>query len=455
MAEKARRRILVVEDDELFREAVSNTLRESYDIRVCESGAEALGDLAKYNPELVLLDINLPDINGIDVLSQIKIRHPAVPVIMITAYDSIPQVVESIKNGAFTYLTKPINAKQLTVSIEQAIESAELRRELEHRRKLQLDSGKALRIVGTSSQTEEIRKEIIKVAKTDSTVLIEGETGTGKELVAQLIHAGSERAQEPCVVLNCGAIPANLVESELFGHKKGAFTGAIRDSLGKFRLVHRGTLVLDEISELSPEAQVKLLRVLEEQEFYPVGSSQVVNVDVRIIASTNKSLKEMVEQKKFRQDLRFRLDVFKIKIPPLRERTEDILSLAVYFIEHYSIKAGKKAPKISKEAEEQLLNHTWRGNVRELRNVIERIVLFDDVSIIEKRHLYFIDFTSTTELTAVDIRLPESGFDLEEVEKNLLCQALKLARYNKTKAAKLLHLTPPTFYYRLEKYGLN
>ncbi len=455
MAEKARRRILVVEDDELFREAVSDTLRESYDIRISESGAEALGALAKYKPDMVLLDINLPDINGIDLLSQIKTDHPAVPVIMITAYDSIPQVVESIKKGAFTYLTKPINAKQLTLSIEQAIESSELRGELEHRRKLQLDSGAALRIVGTSLHTEKIRKEISKVAKTDSTVLIEGETGTGKELVAQLIHAGSERAQEPCVVLNCGAIPANLVESELFGHKKGAFTGAIRDSLGKFRLVHRGTLVLDEISELSPEAQVKLLRVLEEQEFYPVGSSQVVKVDVRIIASTNKSLKEMVEQEKFRQDLRFRLDVFKIKIPPLRERTEDILSLAEYFIEQYSRKAGKKAPQISKEAEEQLLNHTWRGNVRELRNVIERIVLFNDVSIIEKRHLYFIDWTPTTELTAADIRLPESGFDLEEVEKNLLCQALKLARYNKTKAAKLLHLTPPTFYYRLEKYGLN
>jgi len=366
-----------------------------------------------------------------------------------------PQVVESIKKGAFNYLTKPINAKHLILSIEQAIESSELRGELEHRRKLQLDSGKALWIVGTSRHTEQIRKEIIKVAKTDSTVLIEGETGTGKELVAQLIHAASERAQEPCVVLNCGAIPANLVESELFGHKKGAFTGAIRDSLGKFRLVHRGTLVLDEISELSPEAQVKLLRVLEEKEFYPVGSSQLVKVDVRIIASTNKSLKEMVEQEKFRQDLRFRLDVFKIKIPPLRERTEDILSLAVYFIEHYSRKAGKKAPQISKEAEEQLLNHTWRGNVRELRNVIERIVLFNDISIIEKRHLYFIELRSTTESTAGDIRLPESGIDLEEVEKNLLCQALKLARYNKTKAAKLLHLTPPTFYYRLEKYGLN
>ena len=455
MAEKARRRILVVEDDELFREAVSDTLRESYDIRLSESGAEALGALAKYKPDLVLLDINLPDINGIDVLSQIKTRHPAVPVIMITAYDSIPQVVESIKKGAFNYLTKPINAKHLILSIEQAIESSELRGELEHRRKLQLDSGKAFRIVGTSHHTEQIRKEISKVAKTDSTVLIEGETGTGKELVAQLIHAGSERAQEPCVVLNCGAIPANLVESEFFGHKKGAFTGAIRDSLGKFRLVHRGTLVLDEISELSPEAQVKLLRVLEEQEFYPVGSSQVVKVDVRIITSTNKSLKEMVQQKKFRQDLRFRLDVFKIKIPPLRERTEDILSLAEYFIEQYSRKAGKKAPQISKEAAEQLLNHTWRGNVRELRNVIERIVLFNDVSIIEKRHLSFIDLTPTTELTAADIRLPESGFDLEEVEKNLLCQALKLARYNKTKAAKLLHLTPPTFYYRLEKYGLN
>ncbi|MCH8021533.1 sigma-54-dependent Fis family transcriptional regulator [candidate division KSB1 bacterium] len=455
MAEKARRRILVVEDDELFREAVSDTLRESYDIRVSESGAEALGALAKYNPELVLLDINLPDINGIDVLSQIKIHHPAVPVIMITAYDSIPQVVESIKKGAFNYLTKPINAKHLLLSIEQAIESADMRGELEHRRKLQLDSGKALRIVGTSRQTEQIRKEISKVAKTDSTVLIEGETGTGKELVAQLIHAGSERAQEPCVVLNCGAIPANLVESELFGHKKGAFTGAHKDSEGKFRLAHRGTLLLDEIGELSSAAQVKLLRVLEEHSFYPVGESQLVKVDVRVIASTNRNLDELVKQGKFREDLLFRINVYPIHIPPLRERPKDIFPLTEFFAEQYSSKANKKKVKFSEGAKELLMQHAWKGNVRELRNVIERVVLFTESSTIMKGDLNFMEFSSPPKSEAGVITLPETGMPLEEVEKSLLLQALELAKHNKTKAAKLLNLTPPAFYYRLEKYGLK
>ena len=446
--------ILIVEDDELFREAMQDTLEQKYTIQMAESAEEALTVLSESSYDLVIIDINLPGKNGIDLLSIIKTRW-SIPVIMITAYDSIPQVVDSIKKGAFDYLVKPINAQELLLSLERALESYELQIELEHRRKLQSFADKSIQIIGSSPETKKLRDEAAKVAQTDATVLLEGETGTGKELVAQLIHTGSPRSQRPCVVLNCGAIPENLIESELFGHSKGAFTGAFQDSMGKFELAHRGTLILDEIGELPMEAQVKLLRVLEEQEFYRVGGSRLIKVDVRVIASTNGNLEELAEEGKFRQDLLFRLNVYRIVISPLRHRQEDIIELAEFFIEKFARKSGRDVPTVTSSAQELLLNHHWRGNVRELRNVVERVVLFSKGNTIEKEHLSFIESTAPSRFSAETVQLPSSGIDLEEVEKSLLLQALKLAKYNKSKAAKLLHLTPPTFYYRLEKYDLK
>ncbi len=447
--------ILIVEDDELFREAIQDTLEQKYTLQMAESAEEALTVLSESSYDLVIVDINLPGKNGIELLAGIKTRWSMLPVIMITAYDSIPQVVDSIKKGASDYLVKPINAQELLLSLERALESYELQIELEHRRKLQSFSDKSIIIIGSSQDTKKLKTEAARVAKTDATILLEGETGTGKELIAQLIHADSPRSQRPCVVLNCGAIPENLVESEIFGHVKGAFTGAFQDSMGKFELAHRGTLILDEIGELPMGAQVKLLRILEEEEFYRVGGSRLIKVDVRVIASTNGNLKELAQEGKFRQDLLFRLNVYRIVISPLRHRQEDIIELAEFFIEKFARKSGRDVPTLTSAAQELLLNHNWHGNVRELRNVVERVVLFSKEKTIEKEHLGFIESTAPSRFSAEAVQLPSSGIDLEEVEKSLLLQALKLAKYNKSKAAKLLHLTPPTFYYRLEKYDLK
>jgi len=446
---------LLVEDDELFLEAVNNFLAEKYNVVFAESAEQALKILATAVPDLILLDITLPEMDGIELLKIIKASSPDLPVIMLTAIGRIPKVVESIKLGAYHYLTKPIDAEELLLTIEQALESSEIRRELEQRRKLQLVKNIEYKIVGASAAINKIKKEIQIVGKEEATVLIEGETGTGKELVARALHASSPRASGSFVAINCGAIPKELMESELFGHAQGAFTGAQKDQIGKFQLAHRGTLLLDEISELSPEAQTKLLRAVEEQEFYPVGSNELVRVDVRIIASTNKNLKELVERKSFREDLFFRLNVYVMALPPLRERSEDIIQLAEHCIEYFNQKFGKKFRAISSEARAILLAHRWPGNVRELRNLIERIILFGEGTVIKKEHLRFLQTSAPSIPEETSFQLPENGMALQAVEKSLILQALKKAQWNKTRAAKLLKLSPATFYYRLKKHGLH
>ncbi len=451
----ARKKILLVEDDELFRDAINNFLTESYDICGAASAEAALEILNNALPELILLDITLPGMDGIAFLKKTKATWPHVPVIMLTAIGQIPQVVESIKLGAENYLTKPIDGDELLVTLERVLEASEIKRELEQRRKLQLTDNQEYQIIGSSTAIEKIRREIQKVGNSDSTVLIEGESGSGKEIVARRIHSCSPRASGPFIALNCGAIPKELMESELFGHKKGAFTGAQRDQMGKFQLAHRGTLMLDEISELPAEAQTKLLRVLDEHEFYPVGSNELVRVDVRIIVATNKRLNELVNRNLFREDLFFRLNVYSISIPPLRNRPEDIIPLAEYFVEKFNRKFGKNFEEISSEAKAILLKHSWKGNIRELRNVIERIILSNEATEISKEHIFFLEGPNPALHLEEPLKLPEEGIDLEEVEKKLMLQALQAAKWNKTKAAKLLNLTPPTFYYRLEKYGLK
>jgi DNA-binding NtrC family response regulator len=450
-----RKSILLVEDDGLFRRSIKNFLEEKYEIWAAESAEDALDILIKSVPTLVLLDITLPGMDGISILKKVKTSWPDLPIIMLTANDRIPTVVESIKLGAFDYLTKPIMIEELLAVIDRAIESAEIKYEIEQRRRLQLITNKEYKLVGTSAALNAIRREIQLVGKSDSTVLIEGETGTGKELVARAIHACSPRASGPFVALNCAAIPRDLMEAEFFGHKKGAFTGAQADEMGKLQLANHGTLLLDEIGELPSDAQTKLLRVLEEQEFYPVGSTKLIKTDVRVIASTNVNLKDLVKQKSFREDLLFRLDVYRIVIPPLRERPKDIVDLACYFLKQFNLKFGKNFQKISPDAKELLLKHPWQGNVRELRNLIERATLYHEEEVLQKAHLGYIQSAPLVTLSEETFKLSEKGIDLNELEKKLLLQALELAKGNKTKAAKLLNLSPPTFYYRLEKYGLK
>lgn len=467
MKENNGRSILLVEDDELFCEAMLDFLSDAFDVLSAETAEKAIKLMTTNPPDLVLLDINLPDMHGIDLLKKIKVLRPELPIIMLTASESIPEVVESIKRGAYDYLTKPVDTDTFIMTLERALEASEIRQELEQRRNLQLATNKEYKLIGNSPALNRIRREITIVGKTNSTVLIQGETGTGKELVARALHDCSPRASNPFVAINCGAIPKELMESELFGHKKGAFTGAQKSSIGKFQLAHRGTLLLDEISEMSEDAQIKLLRVLEEREFYPVGSTELTKVDVRVIASTNRHLKEMAEKGTFRGDLFFRLNVCTLNLPPLRERHDDILDLGNHFLEENNIKFGKSFREISPGARDILLQYPWKGNVRELRNVIERIMLFENGSVVEAEHLDFLSATTPAKPSKQDsvngaarldghlYSLPEDGVDLEKLEKQLMLQALERAKWNRTKAAKLLNLSSPTFYYRMEKYGIK
>ena len=447
--------ILIVEDDRLFRKAILNFLVEKYSVAEADSAEQALEMMKQSLPDLLIIDITLPGLSGIEFLRQVKSEYPEMPAIMLTAMDRIPKVVECIKIGAFDYLTKPVDAEELLLTIDRALESVEIRKELERRKRLQLLENQEIKLVGSSEAMRKLKAELKILGETDATVLIQGETGTGKEVVARAIHAVSPRAAGPFIAINCGAIPKELFESELFGHKRGAFTGADKDQIGKFQLAHHGTILLDEVGEIPLDIQAKLLRVIEEKSFYPLGSNDLVRVDVRIIAATNRDLKKDVEAGRFREDLYFRLNVYTIHIPPLRKRPEDIISLAHHFMEFYNIKFGKKFKSISPEAKAILLQQPWKGNVRELRNTMERIILFGKGTQIKKEHLYFIEQPRQERRAKVQFELPEEGIDLEEVEKNFIKQALELAKYNKTKAAKLLRLSPPTLYYRLQKYGIK
>jgi two-component system response regulator AtoC len=453
--EALRKQVLIVDDDELFRQAMSDYLSDRYTIAVSETAESALMFLSRSEADAVLVDITLPNTDGVGLLKAIRNQWPEIPVIMLTAIDRIQTVVECIKLGATDYLAKPVIVEELVTSIERAIEANEIRKELKRRRDLQIVENREYRLLGQDPSLEKVRKQIQVIAPTDSPVLIIGETGTGKEIVAREIHGRSPRAAEPFVAVNCGAIPKDLFETEFFGHKKGAFTGAQTSEVGKFQLANRGSLLLDEIGELPLYTQSKFLRVLEEQEYYPVGSTQLVHADARVIACTNRELDKMVQDKSFREDLFFRLNVYSIEIPPLRNRPGDIHLLAEHFMNLFNRKFGKQFQQISQDAKQALLQHPWKGNVRELRNIMERVILSEDATTVEKEHLFSIpSFTSKNEEPSA-IELPDSGLDLEQVEKDLILQALKKANGNKTKAARLLNLSPPTLYYRLEKYGIS
>lgn len=454
MDEGHRKRILMIEDDELFRRSTGKILQDQYEVVVAATLHEGMETLSSRSPDLVLLDMMLPDGSGIQFLRRLAESVSQPPVIMLTAIDQISTVVEAMRDGAVDYLTKPVRLEELHLAIDRALRASEMNRELEQRRSLQLASNQEIQLLGEDGSMEKVRQAITKVAPTDATVLIKGETGTGKELVARGIHAASRRASGPFVAINCGAIPKDLFESEFFGHSKGAFTGAERAAMGKLRLAHKGTLLLDEIGELPLDVQVKLLRALEEQQFYPVGANEQVHVDTRVVASTHRDLEAMVEEGTFRQDLFFRLNVFEIELPPLRERGNDILLLAQHFLGYFNRKFSKEFEGFTSDGAAALTTHPWTGNVRELRNVIERVALSESGAAISEDHLGMLrGGKRRTFLESFD--LPDEGLDLEELEKRLLQQALDQAGGNKSQAARLLRMTPPKFYYRLDKYGLE
>ena len=449
--------ILIVDDDRLLQNALHAILSERYSPLVAGSGEEALQVLRTSPVDLVLLDIRLPGMDGIETLRQLKAIDKDLLVIMMTAYEDIQTVITSIKAGAFDYLVKPLEMEMLELVITKALDTLRLKKEVEELRLGHLRRFDPEQVIGESEAMRQVLRFAGKVAQSpDTTVLLEGESGVGKEVIARMIHHLSHRRGKPFVGINCGAISRELLESELFGYEKGTFTGGLNEGKkGKIEMADGGTLLLDEISELLPEAQVKLLRFLEEREFYPVGGTRKKKVDVRIVAATNKGLDSQVRDGLFREDLFFRLNVARITLPPLRARQDDIVPLTRLFMTKFNHKFGKNFHTITPGAEAILTRHPWRGNIRELKNTVERVILLEDGSRILAEHLSFLGAAWLS--TAPDdqqLRLPPEGLQLDQLIKQLLLQALAMSGGNKTNAAKLLGISRPTLIYRLEKHGI-
>ena len=448
-------RILIVDDEEVIRNSIALYLRrEGYQVDVCASGEEGLRRIEEVGPDLVLLDVKLPTLGGVDVLKRAKEVKDALIVIMITAFGSIESAVQAMKAGAYDYITKPLDLDELDVTIKKGLETVRLKKEVSLLRKERLERFNVEYVAAESASMREVEEQIDKIARYDSsTVLIQGESGTGKELVATSIHYKSPRADKPLVVVNCAAIPEELVESELFGYESGAFTGAARQGkLGKFEMAEGGTLFFDEIGELDLAAQVKLLRFLETREFERIGSTKPPRkIEVRVLAATNKRLIDFVNAGSFRLDLYHRLNVMSIVVPPLRERKTDVVKLAKNFIHHNNRQFGKRVHGFTPEAEQALLSYGWPGNVRELKNIMERAVFLCEREVISRNDLAIelpaaADLTPSSPTWAGDTLLP-----LDEVVRRYLREVLKRTAGNKSQAARLLGITRKTLRERLER----
>lgn len=450
--------ILIVDDDRLLQKALNNILRERYDPVIAGSGEEALRLLDKQTVDLALLDVRLPGIDGVETLRRIKAAHKDLLVIMMTAYEDVQTVIASMKLGAHDYLVKPLEMEMFELIVAKALETLQLKKEVEALRQGYRRRFDREQIVGESPAVKQVFEFAAKVAKgDDTTVLIEGESGVGKEVMARMIHHCSSRFDKPFVGINCGAISKELLESELFGYDRGAFTGGLQEGKkGKIEMADGGALLLDEISELHPAAQVKLLRFLEEREFYPVGGARKKKVDVRIIAATNRSLEAQVRAGAFREDLFYRLNVARVIVPPLSQRSADILPLTLLFLDKFNQKFGKRFRRISDEARDMLLSHPWRGNIRELKNAVERVVLMEDSDCLEADHLAFLGPGRQTARPSepMQLRIPPGGLNLDQLTRDLIVQALELSSGNRTKAAKLLGISRPTLIYRIEKHRI-
>ena len=452
-------KILVIDDEPILRDSLRVALETSgYDVLTARTGEEGLDLSQRENPDLVLLDHWLPGMNGDEVLRRIKEMNPDIPVIVMTAQGSIELAVNAMKMGAFDFLIKPFELDQIEALVKKGLERVRLKKEVEWLRAQYQERFRSGGIIGVSQETKEVLGLAEKTAKSsETTVLIEGETGTGKELLAEYIHFLSPRSAFPFIPINCGAIPKDLFESELFGYEKGAFTGALdKGKMGKVEVAEKGTLFLDEVGELSPPAQVKVLRVLEEKEYFKVGGVEKKKADVRIIAATNKDLESEVKKGSFRDDLYFRLNVVKLPIPPLRERKEDILPLFRFFMDRFNEQFKKGFVQISEEAGERILDYPWLGNIRELRNAVERIILLERGDTILGKHFSFLgEKEETPEKISLTPHIPPHGIVLEDVEKAYILEALKMKKGNKIQAAKMLGISRSALIYRMEKYGIK
>jgi len=453
--------ILVVDDEPSIREFLQIMLeREGYEVSCAEDGREAISLFEKNPFDVVLADIRMPRTTGFEVLNRIRELSPETKVIMITAFASFESAVESMKEGAYDYITKPFNVDEVKKTVGNALQSREVTEDSFQKKRekgnLELFEG----MVSVSPEMHRIFDLIPKAASSKANVLITGESGTGKELVARAIHNHSPRRQGPFVTMNCGGVPEQLLESELFGYTKGSFTGAISDKMGLFQAAHAGTIFLDEIGDLPLSLQVKLLRIVQEKSFKPVGGTQEIKVDVRIISATNINLEEMVMNGAFREDLFYRLNVIQVPIPPLRERKMDIPLLARHFLKKYSQELGKEIRTISSYALKVLLDYSFPGNVRELENIVERSVALETSNIILPESLTLSRYKQEVKKNEmIDTDIPPEGIDLAEavgtLEKHLLRKALQKTNGEMKKAAQLLHIPYRAIRYRLEKYGMK
>lgn len=446
--------ILIVDDDPDLRQSLRSFLEEEgFRVITAEDGKKALRMVKRKSPDLVLLDVKLPDRDGMEILGEAKKIDKDLVVIMLTAYGEVKQAVEAMKLGAFHYVTKPFNIDELTITIRKGLETQYLSREIKSLKE-RLDERFAIeKITGGSQKIRRVLNQVKTVALTNMTVVIQGESGTGKEFIAQIIHQNSARKERPFMAVDCGAIPETLIESELFGYEKGAFTGADSRREGKFEQAHSGTLFLDEITNLSESAQMKFLRVIQERKLQRLGGSNFVNVDVRIIVATNCDMAETVRKKRFRKDLFFRLSEFSIDLPPLRERREDIPILASCFLKEANEEIGKDVKGIANEAGKRLMNYSWPGNVRELRNVVRKAVLLSESRLITPDNIFFTEMEEPEDLFDLGARInEEASFEeiVGEVQKRLIKKALQQASGNKTKAAEILKMNRKALYRRME-----
>ena len=453
-------KILVVDDDTDVLEVISDILGQAeYEVDQAKDGREAVQRVENDFYDLVVSDLNLPRVDGMKVLEYVIDQSPGTMCIIITGYGTIKSSVEAIKKGAFDYISKPIKSDELLLVVEKALKFRQLEREntllkQQLRKKYQFDN-----FIGDSKPIQKVFELIERVADTDSTVLITGESGTGKELIAKAIHYNSYRRDKPMIVINCGAIPEELLESELFGHEKGAFTGAHKMRVGRFEMANGGTIFLDEIGDMSPNLQVKLLRVLQEQKFERVGGTRTLEIDVRIIAATNKNLINAVNKGKFRQDLYYRLNVIPMKVPPLRMRKSDIPLLVEFFVAKFNKQKQKHISGFTQKAMNALMEYSWPGNVRELENLVERLVILASDETIDLDDVPDSIKGKGDKVESIEVRIPKDGIvfehAVEEYEKKLILQALSETNWVKTKAAKLLNINRTTLIEKMKKKNLH
>jgi len=452
-------RLLVVDDEEGARDSLEAILDDDYEVTCLDEGPKALAALQKEEFDLVLLDLSMPRMSGIETLEKIKQFDRSLDVIIVSAIDRAFEAADSIQKGAYDYITKPFDPDTILTRVQRALQKRFLEQEVSYLRSEMADRSEYARIVSQSKCMDHIFLTIKKVAGTASSVLITGESGTGKELIARSIHASSERAQKPFVAINCASIPSELIESELFGHEKGAFTGAYHRTPGKFEFANSGTLFLDEISSLKMESQAQLLRVLQEREFTRVGGHRTIKVDVRIIASTNMPLDEMVRKGTFREDLYFRLNVIPIGLPPLRQREGDIPILVHFFLDRFNRQLHKSIPSITPEAMAVLESYSWPGNIRELENLIERMVVLgtDDTGIDQGDLPFDVLFHEDT-LNGMQRPDEETGGLIQarhSFERQYILQALRKCRWNQTETARLLKIHRNTLLQKIKQLEIK